>query len=226
MVYNNEIDLDDIPPMIEDIVNNIIIKCKTDLEEENKTKKLSLDAKEAKIKEAYSKEESQLTLLQKSIDNDKQHYKKLNVQYILNKQKTGKIINESNNTKSEYQNLIKIYNTKISEYNKDKKILENKIEKEHGVIETKKDEETKTLKEEINVYNIEIDRIKSQKEYIEGDLQKELAQIIKDLELIDAKIESKNKIIGLLQLEIKKIEKGNSVSRRQIIKGNQIFYTK
>jgi hypothetical protein len=221
IIYINEI-----PPIIEDVVENIISKCKVDLEDENNNKKTILDKKQIKIKEAYTKEKKQLTKQEESIADDKKSFKKLNISYIIEKGKTNKIIKQSNNNKQEYKDLLNIYNEKIKEYNRKRKIISDKVSKEYELHLNNKNTQTETLKSEIDIYNIEIDRIKNQKLIIEQELQHELAQIIKDLESIDIKIDNKNRMITLLQLEIKKIEKGNTTSRRQIIKHNKIFINK
>lgn len=220
-IYTNEI-----PPIIEDVVNNIINKCKVDLEDENNNKKTILDKKQTKIIEAYAKEKKQLTALEESINEEKDKLKKLNISYIIEKGKTNKIQKQSEETKEEYKNLLNIYNQKIVEHNQKRKTITDKITHKYELHLNNKNKQTETLKEEIDIYNNEIDRIINQKDIIEKELQKELAQIIKDLESIDVKVDNKNRIITLLQLEIKKIERGNTTSRRQIIKHNQIYINK
>lgn len=220
--FNDE----DVSPVIKDIVINIFEKCKNDLQDTKNKKTQTLNQKHIKIQESYQTEKQHVTTLENEIQQDKAELKNLNLDYLLEKQLSVGLQNKIKKIELEYKNILTKCHTRIDVSNESHIKLMNLMDQQKLIYDTKKEHENQYLFDEITVYNTEINRIKNQKENIEIELQSKLAQTITDYEIYDSKIIHKEKIINLLQSDIKNIEKISAGTRRQFIKINKAYINK
>jgi hypothetical protein len=218
-------DTDDVS-IIHDIIHNIIEKYKGDLEVDNLKEKELLADKKQKILDACQKERQKLIDLEDEIKEIKNKIKKLNIQYLVKKNLINKTKQNKESNNEESKSLINIYETKILEYKKEQKHLEDQINESKLKLHNKKNVETEFLHQELIIYDLELERIKKQKLNIKNIFQQEIKQSVENIEFIDNKIQQKENSITNFNNEIKIIERNNNISRRQLIKNNINFIHK
>ena len=143
-------------------------------------------------------EYNQILDVENKINLMKNDMKQLQLKYILTKKKL------SDFDKNKIENIVinenknKFNKLKIIELSNTKKDVMDSMNKLKEILIEHKSVEDKNLEEELNIFKMEVDRIRLKKNDIEQNLQIELSNLVKDMELIDKKIENKIRIINLL----------------------------
>jgi hypothetical protein len=219
--HNNNKSTTNMP--ITTMLNNIMQQFKTDISNERDAKCNELAERHTKLANAIKTEEDKVDTAKSEIDLLKEKLHQHNIKYLLQKIKYAKHIETADINIKKYQDLIKInIVSTIDDKDKIKKYTQQ-IDTENQILNNKIRDEDIILQNETNIFNLEKTRINQKQENINQELQKQIQLCSNDINDINTRIQDTKNNIEHEQEEINQIENGNNMTRRQIIKNNNIY---